>query len=514
MIEVRAMHHSVHHAPPIHNTLRPLQLLGWLVAGALVLVHWWSLNRYAVDFPFQDDFTQFVAVPFDIANLSTLREKITYLFSSSGDHRVVTLRLAALIQSQFLGGLDFKMLVYFGNLLCATTGLLVLSRAEPSRRALLAPLFVALLFSPSNYIAQFWASAALQHLSLIAYGFGALYCLYRTGVVWELGGLLLGMCAVMTGANGLVVLPVGAALLYVRNRRRTSALWVLLTVVIWSLYFVGHQAPVGRPSSYEILKDPLRLLASYFATLGSMGGHFDFAVILGLVLVAVWIWLVLGHRMIPDFSLPGAWMAFILASAGTVAVGRGLFGDEAVVNSRYHVYSELAALITTVAVLYRVSYRNGNRLISILLALAGIWSWNNWETYLPHVADLATRQRNALDHYTVTGHGDYGEWPPQAVADLLLSRVHSVGVYAAGKDADAPGRLTESAKALQSAGRPALWSAPPFVYANAISVRGQTWLSMRDVTLWLQGDAHRYSGPMRTQRVFNEIFGKGRLVFW
>ncbi|HEY7945482.1 MAG TPA: hypothetical protein VIH15_13340, partial [Casimicrobiaceae bacterium] len=242
------------HAPSL-NAARtrdawvPLHLLGWLLAAVLALVHAWSLHRYAVNFPFQDDFTQFVAVPDHVEQLPTLREKIAYLFSSSGDHRVVTLRLAALIQARFLGGLDFKILVYFGNLLCAVTGLLVLSRAEPSRRAFLAPLFAALLFSPTNYIAQFWASAALQHLSLIAYGFGALYCLYRTGVAWEVGGLFLGMCAFMTGANGLAVLPVGAVLLYVRGRRHAAALWVLLTFVICSLYFIGHHSPVGRPSS-------------------------------------------------------------------------------------------------------------------------------------------------------------------------------------------------------------------------------------------------------------------------
>lgn len=490
-----------------------LRLLGWLVAASLLLVHVWMLNRYSVNFPFQDDFTQFVAVPNHIAQLPTWREKIAYLFSSSGDHRVVTLRLAALVQTGFLGGLDFKMLTFFANLLCTITGLLVLSCGAPSLRAFLAPLAAGLLLSPTNYIAQFWASAGLQHLGLIAYAFGALYCLSRSGVAWEAAGLVLGLCAVLTGANGLLVLPVGAALLYARDRHHTAAFWAVLTLVICPLYFIGHQPPPGHPLILDGLTHPFRLLVSCLATLGSMLARFEVSAMLGLALVMAWIWLIASRRSRPNSPLLVAWMAFLVACAGTIAVGRALLGDDEVVNSRYRIYSELSVLITIIALTYRMGSRKVSWLLSIMLALVAMWSWKNWEDYLPHVADLATRQRNAIGHYALTGHGDYGEWPPQDAADLLLNRAHDLGAYSIGK-VDQSGRLIESARSLLAAGRPALWSTPPFVYANAISVRGQTWMSKRDVTLWLQDDAHRYRGPMHTQRVFNEIVGQGRLVFW
>jgi hypothetical protein len=40
------------------------------------------------------------------------------LFALAVEHRIVTMRLAAIVQTWLPGGLDFRGLIYFGNLLC------------------------------------------------------------------------------------------------------------------------------------------------------------------------------------------------------------------------------------------------------------------------------------------------------------------------------------------------------------------------------------------------------------
>ena len=238
----------------------PWRIVGWSLAAALALVHAWMLNRYVVDFPFQDDFTQFLVVPGYLQNAQTLPAKLAYLFSSSGDHRIVTLRLAALVQARLLGGLDFRMLIYFGNLLIALAGLLVVSRAEASQRWLLAPLGAALLFSTTNFVAQYWASAALQHLCLVACGMAALYCLVRPGIGWQIGGLILALGAALTGANGLTVLPVAAVALFFGGHRRAAFALAALAIALGGAYFIDHQAAAGRPPTLQVLEHPVRLL--------------------------------------------------------------------------------------------------------------------------------------------------------------------------------------------------------------------------------------------------------------
>lgn len=490
------------------------RILGWLAATGLAIVHVWMLNRYVVDFPFQDDFTQFLVVPGYWQYAPTLPAKLAYLFSSSGDHRIATLRLAALLQTGLSGGLDFRMLVYFGNLLIVLAGLLVVSRAEPRHRWLLAPLLAALLFSPVNFVAQFWASAALQHFSLVAYGLGAIYCLSRSGVAWQVGGLVLALCAALTGANGLTVFPAAAAVLFFGGRRRAALLWAALAIALWALYFIGHQTPVGRASLAQTVEHPILLFGFVLAALGSMAVRFDYAVACGATLVAVWIWLLATRRRGAISPLLLAWFSFLLLSTATIALGRASFGPDAVVNSRYRIYSEMAALVTMIAVLYRLAPRQGTWVLVALLPATAVWFGIGWTNDVLFIADIAARQRNSLDHYLSTGHGDYGGFPSQDFGDFMLQRAAAAGHFLPRSEAGAPAVLIEDTERPRATTSKTLLTEPPFLYAGAISVRGYALASERSVTLRLRDGGRQYGGALRTQRVFDAFASGGRLLFW
>jgi len=244
----------------------PWRSLGWLLAAALATVHVWMLYRFAVDFPFQDDFTQVLAVPGAVAHRAALLDKIAYLFSSSVEHRIATLRVIALVQGTLLGGLNFRGLIYFGNALAAAAGLLLLLQAPASQRAWLAPLITALLFSPTNFVAQYWTTAALAHFGVIAYALGAHCCLARGGLARSASGLLLGLAAAFTLANGLMVFPVGTVMLWASGRIRAASIWMLLTFVLFGLYFFGYES-TGGESRFDALEHPFRLAVAYLCAL-------------------------------------------------------------------------------------------------------------------------------------------------------------------------------------------------------------------------------------------------------
>jgi hypothetical protein len=484
---------------------------GWPVAATLVIFHAWMLHRYVVNFPFQDDFTQFLTVPGDLDARHTLGAKVAYVFSSSGDHRIVTLRLAALFQAKVLGDLNFRTLVFCGNLLCATTGLLVLSAAKAAFRPWLAAMAAMLLFSPSNWLPQYWASASLQHYSMLAYAFGAIFCVSRTSIAWQTAGLLLGLGAAITGANGLMVLPIGAALLYTLGRRHASALWIALSVVTFAFYFVDYQAPPGRPPPLESLRHPLSLLIMWLGTLGSIGEHFGYAVAIGAMLVAVWVWLVGSSRNRPISVLLVAWMSFLFLCVATIAFGRAPFGYDAMLNSRYRIYSELAIIITVIAMLGRIRSPQGKHLLMILLPVTAVWFWQSWESNLPFIAELITQQRSSLTHYQLTGQGIYRGFPPQDVADNLLKRADSDGYFTVSTSA--PMTVLFRRDALSQTGAQSLWSEAPIVDPETITVRGFRHASDAHLLLWLEGDSRLYQGALQTQQVFNPV-GTNWTIFW
>ena len=109
--------------------------MGWLLAALLVATYVAMLQRYSVNFPREDDFVQILAVPHYFAFEQTLRGKLTYLFSLSGGHRIATLRLAALVQGYFLGGLNFQALMYFGSALLVDGSLGLRNASQLQARA-------------------------------------------------------------------------------------------------------------------------------------------------------------------------------------------------------------------------------------------------------------------------------------------------------------------------------------------------------------------------------------------
>jgi hypothetical protein len=488
--------------------------LGWLVAAFLGTLHAWLLHRYVVDFPFQDDFAQVLGPPGYFRFNPTWREKITDLFSLSVEHRIVTMRLTAIVQSWLPGGLDFRGLIYFGNLLCVATGLLVIWRALSVHRAWLAALAALLLFSPTNFNAQYWVTGVLAHVAVIAYAFAALFCLTRRGVWWDVAAVLLALCAALTVANGLMVLPVGTVLLWLLGRRRPAALWAAMTVALFAVYFIGYEAPANRPPMLAALQRPFRLFGLYLSALGSMGERFDLSVLLGALMVAVWGWLLVPRRGIGVLPVLIAWMGFLALSGAAVTVGRAPLGDEALLISRYRVYSEVAMLVTVVAATRRVGARGARWILPPLLACAVLWFWHGWETNVPLIGDMATRQRNGLDHYLLNGHGVYSEIPPQYFGDFLLRRAKEFGYFLPVSQSPPAPPMVARDEAPHAGRLPQLEVATPYADADAISVRGLILTKELHAALWLKSQAQQYWGPLNTQRLFRALDDSDWVIFW
>jgi len=478
------------------------------------MLHAWMLHRYVVDFPFEDDIVQVLAPPGYWQFYPTLQEKIADLFSLSVEHRIVTMRLSAIVQTWLPGGLDFRGLIYFGNLLCAATGLLVIWQALSAHRAWLAVLAALFLFSPTNYSAQYWVTGVLAHVAVIAYAFAALFCLTRRGAWWDLGAALLAICAVLTVANGLMVLPVGTAFLWLRGRKRAAAIWAVMTVVAFATYFIGYETPANRPSMFLGLQRPLRLFVLYLSALGSMGERFDLSVFLGALMMAVWGWLLLPRSGLDVSPVLTAWMGFLALSAAAVTVGRAPLGDEAVLVSRYRVYSEIAVLVTVVAATRRVGAPGVRWILPPALACAVLWFWHGWETNVRFIGDIATRQRTALGHYLLTGHSLYSPVFPQKFQDFMLRRAKHLGYFLPLPQSPPAPQMIVIDTAPRAAPLPQLQASETYADADAVSVRGLILANERHAALWLEGDGRQYWGPLKTQRLYRALDDSDWVIFW
>jgi len=403
-----------------------LRALCWLASFALLAAYACVFSRYAVNFPRVDDYSQLLAVPYYVSLEASASEAIRYLFSLSVEHRIATLRLAALAQARFFGQLDFVALMVAGAVMLACGVALVVAQAPRAHRAWVALVAVALFVSPVHYEAQYWATGALQHEGVVGLACCALWLVARRNARANLAGFALACAAALTSANGIMTFPAAAVLLWRSGQRRAALAAVVVSIVAFAVYFAGFEA---AGASSHALAHPLALVRFMLIGAGSLAVAAGPAVMLGGVLVATWAWLVLTRARVPPLVV--AWAFFLAASFAAMAAGRSDLGDDAALLSRYRVYSAAFALVTLTAILAvsaaRVRVAAGILTTTVVLA----WLVASTKAMMPLVVNTWYAQEITRATYLSTGHGIYVPWPPQDYGDFMLDRAQAMGYFKA-----------------------------------------------------------------------------------
>jgi hypothetical protein len=482
--------------------------LSWAAVATLITLHAVRLARFAVDWPFHDDFTQILAVPGYLAHMPTLPERLAYVFSLSIEHRIATLRIAGWLGSLAPGGLDFRLLILIGNGLAAVAGALLVMLFPSRQRALAALVATLLLTSVTHYGAQYWATGALQHFGVCAYAMVALFAAARGH---SLVAAAAALAAAFTAANGLMVVPAAVLLLAMSGRRREAVAWALVGGALFALYFVGYETPAGRMSALEVLREPARLAAFGLATLGSFGDAEAVAIAIGLAIVLCWLGLAVtgGWRRVPPVAI--AAMLFFALTCAAVALGRAALGAEAATQSRYRVYSAAAILLTLAAVLRSASARRRVVVVGVAVVVAAVAHvWGGMRS-MPYMIELSSLLRASRDHYAATGHGFYPGFPPPEFGDYVLQRARDIGAYDGLRHASAP--IVATGGAPSDGGEPLLFSSHVYANGRVLSVVGMMGGRHRAATLWLDDGRAAFRAELGTVRCMGPDWDARRTVF-
>lgn len=407
-----------------HRARVVVRTLCWAASLLLLAAYACLFRRYAVDLPRADDYSQILAVPYYFSLQSTLAERLQYVLSLSVEHRIATLRLAALAQANVFGGLDFVALMMSGAAMLACAVMLLVRETPREHRAWVALVATAMFVSPVNYEVQFWATGALQHFGVLGLSLSALWCFARASPTLRAAGIALAIAAALTSANGLMTLPAAAAMAWWAGRRREAALTAVATVVAFAIYFVGFDA---SGSSEGALAHPLAIARFLPLAFGSLMVDPPAAMLLGLALIAAWTWLARRRAQLSPVAV--GWVCFIAASYAAMAVGRAGLGEDAALLSRYRPYSAMLVLVTLVALLQALAKPRRTVLGAIAVPIILAWFTATWLLMLPVVAMASLGQEITRATYLATGHGVYVPWPPQEYGDFMLDRAAALGYF-------------------------------------------------------------------------------------
>ncbi len=354
-----------------------------------VLVFGWTWQHYAVNIPKWDDHALRAFLYYSDQE-PTFLGRLQWLFKQHNEHRIVYDRLVTALDYGLFGKLNYRHLMVVGNL--SLVGLLavfmgVLRRKDGlvwHRLPVLYALPVALLlFNLSQWENMFWGMASLQNFSVVLWVLAAFYLLTHTER-WMLA-LPMAVLATLTSGNGLLVWPLGLALLVLHpavrsvspkpKKLRPLLVWLVTALVVIGLYFWGFEKPGGahavRAGLFATGKGWLAVVGAGAEAL-PIGRPLTNSTLLGSLLVLLTLGIVGATAFLHQRSIARAmqslirtdrgsspvpippvtlffWAsaAFLLGTAAVVAYARTGFGADLLITSRYKPYS-----LTLLALLY------------------------------------------------------------------------------------------------------------------------------------------------------------------
>lgn len=261
----------------------------WFVgtlAAITVLYYAVTVLRYAYNFPYMDDYPVVVNFLNRLPNAGTFGEKVALLLEQNNFHRLVLAKLIALAEVTLTGSVDFRVMQYVGlGALLGTAWLLWRSSESPGSDAIPSRNGIAkaevrlacflpvlfLLFQFQGWNVAFWSIVAVSNVGAPALALLAFYLAHRGREGWAVG---VGLVALFTNGNGILVLPLLTICWLIQQRWRWAASTLAGTLVALIFYFQNYQNPSGTPLLALFSPEKVvHLLALDTAFLGALVYH-------------------------------------------------------------------------------------------------------------------------------------------------------------------------------------------------------------------------------------------------
>lgn len=347
--------------------------------------------QFALNVPHWDDH----ALKYFILNFeksSSFTEKIKLLFAQHNEHRIVLTRLFALLVVFIKGNLDFKWLMFLGNLsLFGILGIFYkILKINKKTIFALIPL-VWLLLTASLYEIYFWGMTSVQNFWVIFLALFSFYHLsYKSSKYSFSIAVLASLLALLTSGNGLLVAIIGIIILGLIKEYKLLFRWSVFNgILIFCYFFFYTQRPDSAASLHEF--SLLTFLKNSIIFLGVALDSFwilpfsreIIAITAAIVLFALFVILVfkllINNKLVgknQNFLFLLSSTLFILGTAAIIVLSRLNYGTEVLFTSKYKIYSTLFVMLLCCYFLIIQSTKN-HILTLIISTVFSVLIWLN-----------------------------------------------------------------------------------------------------------------------------------------
>lgn len=429
-------------APPAPHRrfTRQRVVIAVLIALALAPVFYVLLRTSEArrDLVYWDELDTVIAALVKLKEGTTPTAFLHDLFALNNEHRMATSRLMYATSYWLTGTVNFAVFDWIGIAwIVGTCGLLVATAGAGMRRLHLGILLAFLLFQLEHYENFLWGGASIDHFQVVLLGAGTIIALARGTRAGVLAGSLLAVLATYTLAHGIMLWPVGAAMLWRARRQRWLWLWGGIGAFAMGCFVAGFEVnqaesfvSVSPAGAYKVLQYWLAILGAVPA----LGVEALEPVLGGILLLLLGVALARGAARRERITLP--LVCFTLAAAALIAAGRAEeSGGE--VYSRYYVLSGVAWALTLFMLLQRHSHprRPLRLLVAAVPVLIGFNLFANHSFSDETDSWLEARDRavTRFKQHGVDGRGSFTLHPIPERATELLRKSEELNVYRLGE---------------------------------------------------------------------------------
>ncbi len=309
----------------------------WALFVIPFAVYFYIVFRYSLNIPIADDYDAALDFLNKFIQVQTLTEKITLLFSQHNEHRIVSTRIAFLIQYYLFQEINFKLSIVVGNIGWIFTVLTLVAYFQRSFNLSIDYLLpIPYLLLSFTHWEIMLTSVALPNYWVLFMSILFLICLTSNRLFFV---CMLFPITLFTFGSGVVLYPLGNLFFVIQKKWKSLVIFFVISTICMLIYFFGYHKPTYHPSIIEALINPLRTIAYFFAFLGNITQLKSLAISIGFIACLLSAYFVVKRR--DDWFLHLV-IGFVVINGLVAALTRSGFGVNQALSSRYSTYSLLA----------------------------------------------------------------------------------------------------------------------------------------------------------------------------
>ena len=409
---------------------RWLRVITWVAFAAPFAVYWYYTLRYGPNVPFEDDCDNVLGFVNRWITAVGPWAKLRTVYERSNDHRLITEKLAILLQYGVFGHVNFRHLMILSSVGWTAALVLLLRRA---RQVLwlglpwLVPLpCIWFSFVQERGLMGIGAGAIQHHWSI----FLALLTLSLLVRNHTRGATATAVLALCTAGVGQVLAPVGSCMLILRRRWRSWALFGSVTGVAAQLAHVSYSGVMYHPSPRDALASFESTVEFFFRVRGSLVHAPSIEIPLGVLCAAGLLHGVITGRGSPFFRSAAC---YVIVVAAVLALVRAPF-NEVPIASRYTIISLLAWSVLYVLWIDGERFKvYGGRALLVVWLVAGAYfggivlKANANQTFARNYAARVASLADLVPGHTTAGLSVFQ--PSPSYAEEVLVRARDTGVF-------------------------------------------------------------------------------------